>query len=62
MTLQYHRKEVESILRQVEEIRTLLNSEENIKGNSGLWLSNRVERTNEALDSLISDLECQVGI
>jgi len=62
MTYQQHRNQIEQILREVEQIRRLLNSEDNINGKSGLWASNREERTNEALDALIADLDAQVGI
>jgi hypothetical protein len=39
----------------------LLNSEERIDMVSGLWLKDRVERTNDFLDILIDDLETQHG-
>jgi hypothetical protein len=57
MTTAQYRKEMKALIADLRKVSALLNSEEKIDGVSGLWLSHRVERTNDFLDILIDDLE-----
>lgn len=57
MTYEQHRNEMKAVLADLRKLSALLNSEENIDGVSGLWVKHRIERTNDFLDTFISDLE-----
>ena len=59
MTTAQYRKEMKAIIADLRKVSALLNSEERIDQVSGLWLKDRVERTNDFLDILIDDLETQ---
>jgi hypothetical protein len=59
MTTAQYRKEMKQIIADLRKVSALLNSEERIDQVSGLWLKDRVERTNDFLDILIEDLETQ---
>jgi hypothetical protein len=59
MTTAQYRKEMKQIIADLRKVSALLNSEERIDQVSGLWLKDRVERTNDYLDILIEDLETQ---
>jgi hypothetical protein len=52
-----YRKEMLQIIYDLRKVSALLNSEDRIDGASGLWLKDRVERTNDFLDILIADLQ-----
>ncbi len=52
-----HQKEIQAIVYDLRKLSALLNSEDRIDGASGLWLKDRVERTNDFLDILIEDLQ-----
>lgn len=53
----YNTQELIALIANLRKVSALLNSEDKIDGVSGLWLSHRVERTNEFLDTLIDDLQ-----
>lgn len=57
MTYEQHRNEMKAVLADLRKLSALLNSEEKIDGVSGLWVKHRIERTNDFLDTFISDLE-----
>ena len=57
MTNTQYRKEMKQIIADLRKLSALLNSEDRIDGVSGLWLKDRVERTNDFLDILIEDLQ-----